>query len=77
MKDEKSVIIKTMGQEKVLCIVLLSILSNGNRLSPVIIFKGNKEGKLSEYYWSDKYLKNNKFLIFFNENAWVAGYIML
>ena len=65
MKGEKSVIIKTMGQENVHCTVLLGILSNRNRLPPVIIFKG----KLSESYRSDNYLKNNKVLICFNENA--------
>lgn len=69
MKGEKSVIIKTMGQEKVHCTGLLSKLSNGYRLPPVIIFKGSKKGKLTEYYRSDKYFKNNKVLIFFNENA--------
>ena len=57
MKGEKSVIIKTMGQEKVHCTVLLGILSKGNRLPPVILFKGSKEGKLSESYESEKLFK--------------------
>jgi hypothetical protein len=61
MKGEKTVIIKTMGQEKVHCTVLL--------LPPLIVFKGNKNGKLSASYGDDNYLKNNKVLICFNENA--------
>ena len=48
MKGAKSVIVKTIGQEKVYCTILLGKLSNRNILSPKIVFKGNKEGKLSE-----------------------------
>ena len=47
MKDAKSIIVKTMKQEKIHCTILLTILSNVNLLPPVIVFKGNKEGKLS------------------------------
>ena len=77
MKGEKTVIVKTMGQEKVHCTVLLGILPNGNKLPPLIVFKGNKNGKLSASYSNDNNLKNNKVLICFNENAWVTGDIML
>ena len=61
MKGEKIVIVKTMGKEKIHCTVLLGILTNGSKLPPLIVFKRNKEGKLC-----DKYLKNNKVLIYFN-----------
>ena len=44
MKGAKSVIVKTIGQEKVYCTILLGILSNRNILSLIIVFKGNKDG---------------------------------
>ena len=65
MKGGKSIIVKTMRQEKAYCTILLGILSNGNRFPPVIVFKDNKEGELSESYGSEDYLKNKKDLIYF------------
>ena len=47
MKGGKTVIVKTLGKEKVHYTVLLGILSNENKLPPVIVFKGNKNSKLS------------------------------
>ena len=44
---DKTVTLKTFGYEKIRISVLLGILANGNKLPPVIIFKGEK-GKIKE-----------------------------
>lgn len=46
-KGIKSISINTNGSEKVRISDVLSIISEGNKLSPLLIFKG-KKGKTSE-----------------------------
>ena len=39
----KQIIVKTQNQEKCRVSVLLTILANGYKLAPFVIFKGNKD----------------------------------
>lgn len=39
----KQIIVKSQNQEKCRVSVLLTILANGNKFAPFVIFKGNKD----------------------------------
>lgn len=68
-KGKKSVIIRTQNQDKYRLSVLLTILSNGKKLPPLLIFKGVKDGKLNKELSENANIKSGKIFIAFNINA--------
>lgn len=44
-KDTKNIIIRTQRQEKCRVSIMLTILANGEKLSPLVIFKGSDNNK--------------------------------
>lgn len=73
---KKSVIIRTQNQEKCRLSVLLTILSNGKKLSPLLIFKGVKDEKLEKELSQNQNVKSGKIFITFNINTWCTIEIM-
>ena len=66
-KGKKSIIIRTQGQEKCLVSILLTILANGKKLSPLVLFKVNYTNKkLLEELKENQYVQ--KKLIFYKIN---------
>lgn len=58
---KKNVIISTQGQEKCQCSILLTILADGKKLSPLIIFKGkNYNNKIIKELNDNFYIKEKK-----------------
>ena len=45
-RGSKQVIVKTQGQEKCRVTVILTILADGDKLPPLIIFKAKDTGKI-------------------------------
>jgi len=72
-KGTKSIIIKTLEQEKCSVSVLLTITADDGRLTPYIIFKGKKHGKIEK----DINIKNKTFIIRCNDNAWATEDIII
>jgi hypothetical protein len=52
-KGTKSIIIKTLEQEKLYVSVLLTIIADGGRLPPYIIFKAKRQGKIEKELQKD------------------------
>lgn len=76
-KGKRSLIIHTQLQDKCHVSVLLSILANGGKLPPLIIFKGIANGKINNDLKKNFYIKTNKIFIECNSNAWCTKDIML
>ena len=59
------------------CLILV-VISDGNKLPPYIIFKGNNsDPKLTKEIFNLLYIKNKEFFFAFNENIWTAGEILI
>ena len=52
-KGTKSIINKTLEQEKLYVSVLLTIIADGGRLPPYIIFKAKRQGKIEKELQKD------------------------
>ena len=76
-KGTKSIIIKTLEQEKLRVSVLLTITADGGRLPPYIIFKAKRHGKIEKELQKDIYVKNKKCVIACNDNAWATEDIII
>lgn len=66
----KTITIRTQRQEKCRISVILSICANRNKLNPLIIFKGAKNGKIYKSLLNHEYVKQKKCVIACNKNAW-------
>ena len=76
-KGKKSVIIHTQSQDKCHVSVILTILANGGKLPPLLIFKGVPHGKIYKDLLNNTYVKNNMIYIECNANARCTKDIML
>ena len=74
-KGEKEVIINTHENEKHHITVILTITGKGNKLPPVIIFKGKIDKSNEKRYNKLDVVKQNRVYIFCQENGWVNDYI--
>lgn len=68
-KGTKQVIVKTQGQEKCRVTVILTILADGGKLPPLIIFKAKNQWKIYKSLQEDNNVKNGKYYIACNTNA--------
>ena len=76
-KGKKTVIIRTQSQEKCRVSLILGIIADGNKLPPLIIFKGSNKTKIPKELYNNKNIKEGKVFIAFNENAWCTRDIMM
>ena len=70
-KGAKNIIIKTNGYEKSHVTLILAISAGGNKLPPVIIFKGTPDKNNEKRYNKLEVVKDKRILVFFQNNAWV------
>ena len=69
-KGNKSVVIRTINQEKIRITCFLAIYKDGDKLAPYIIFKGIKPSyQTLSLLNSNKYVKDKHIFINFNKNA--------
>lgn len=66
-KGTKNILIKTNGYEKSHVTILLAISAGGNKLPPVIIFKGISDKNNEKRYNKLEVVKNRRILIFFTK----------
>lgn len=76
-KGTKSIIIKTLEQEKLRVSVLLTITIEDGRLPPYIIFKGKRHGKIEIDLEKDINVKNKKLFIACNNTTWATEKIII
>ena len=67
---ERSISIKIHGGEQVRITLMLTICANGNKLPPLIVFKGTKDAKNEEKLKRYIKSKNKRVLAFCQENSW-------
>ena len=70
-KGAKIINIHTNGKEKNRISCILTIAANGNKLSPFIVFKGEKNKKLKSELMNLPDIKNKKIYATTQINAWV------
>lgn len=75
-KGAKQVIIRTQGQEKLRVSVILSILADGDKLPPLIIFKAKDKGTVYKHLNEEPEVKSGKCFIECNSNAWATEEII-
>ena len=68
---EKTIKIRTFGKSKQRISCILCILSNGERLPPMLVFKGVPDGTLENRLKKIPDVKNNKIFISCQKNSWV------
>ena len=68
---EKTIKIRTFGKSKQRISCILCILSNGERLPPMLVFKGVPDGTLENRLKKITDVKNNKIFISCQKNSWV------
>ena len=66
----KTISIKTQSQEKVIISVILSCCSYGNKLKPLVIFKGAKNGLIFKNLSKHELVLNDNVIVCCNANAW-------
>ena len=66
----KEVKIKSFGCDKNRISLILTILANGEKLKPVIIFKGKTDNRLEKKLQNNIHVKNNEILVKCQDNAW-------
>ena len=77
-KGNKSVVIRTTNQEKIRITCILAICGDGDKLAPYIIFKCIKPSYHTlNLLNNNKYVKDKRIFINFNQNAWSTSEIML
>ena len=67
---EKSVKVRTLVRERLEVSLILSILADGEKLPPLIIFKGTKNGPKENRQNDNIDVKNKEIFIRYNENYW-------
>ena len=70
---EKSVKDRTLVRERLEVSLILSILADGEKLPPLIIFKGIKNGPKENRLNDNIYVKNKEIFIRCQENSWASG----
>jgi hypothetical protein len=73
----KEVIVKTQGQESCRVSVLLTILGSGEKLPPMIIFKGKEMARIETQLNKLEVVKNKRIAIACQQKAWNDGPSML
>ena len=68
----KTISIKTQRQEKCRISLILSICSNGEKLKPLIILKGAKNGRIYKNLLKLSEVTNNKCIVECNQTAWAT-----
>lgn len=72
----KNVEVKTFGTEGLRISLLLAITANGNKLKPLLVFKGkfnsNKQNKLNKL----DIVANKNIFVVCQENSWVSNEIL-
>ena len=68
-RGKKTILIKSQNQEKCRISIILCIVADGDKLPPLIIFKGKTGGRIEKELSSNKYVKEKKCFICVNENA--------
>ena len=75
-RGSKQVIVKTQGQEKCRVTVILTILAEGDKLPPLIIFKAKDTGKIYKSLIEDINVKTGKCFIECITNEWATEKII-
>lgn len=76
-KGKKSIYYQNSITRKSHVSVILTILANGGKLTPLLIFKGVSNGSIYNNLKNNLYVKHKKIYIEFNQNAWCTKDIML
>lgn len=74
-KEAKEVIINIHGNEKNHITVILAITGKGNKLPPVLIFKGKNDKTNEKRYNRLDVVKQKRIYIFCQDNGWVNEFI--
>ena len=69
------VAVKSFNCDKVRINLLLTILSNGNKLAPLVVFRGKSDGPFEKELQKNLYVKNNSILVKYQESSWVNSNI--
>ena len=69
---EKSIKVRTFGGERLRVSLILCILANGDKLPPLVIFKGSKNGRKENSLNDNIHVKKNEIYIRCQENAWAS-----
>ena len=72
---EKNINVRTFGSEKSRITVLLTILANGVKLPPLIVFKGKKNGTIFNRLKKHPAISKGKVFVQCQENSWVDSSI--
>lgn len=64
------VYINTHGGEKIMLTLILCVKSKGEKLPPLLIFKGTKDGKKEKFLNNCSNYKNKKIFALSQENSW-------
>ena len=75
-KGSKQAIVRTQGQEKCRVTIILSIVADGDKLPPLIIFKAKDKGKVYNSLKEDINVKKGLCFIECNVNAWAMEEII-
>ena len=75
-RGKKTILIKTQNQEKVRISIILTISADGDKLKPLIIFKGKTGGLIEKNLSKNLYIIANKYIICVNQNAWATDSII-
>ena len=78
IKGKKTVQIVMKNQEKMRVSLILAVLTDGTKLPPYIIFKGNNSSPILTKEISNlTHVKNKEVFFTFNANAWTTGEILI
>ena len=73
--ENKHVTVKSFNYDKIRISLLLTILSNGNELACLIVFRGKTDGPLEKELQKNIYVKNYSIFVKCQENSWVNSNI--
>ena len=73
---EKNIKVCTFGGERLRVSLILCILANGEKLPPLVIFKGSKNVRKETRLNDNIHVKKNEIYIRYQENAWVSIFFM-
>lgn len=75
-RGKKTILIKKENQEKVRISIILTISADGDKLKPLLIFKGKSGGQIEKALSKQPYVLQNKCVICLNKNAWTTDSII-
>ena len=67
---QKSINIRSNGGEKTRITVILLISTSGEKLPPLLIFKGEKDGRKEKALNNNEYCRKKKLFVVCQENSW-------